>query len=61
MFLLNLTMKLSEAQTRKIHIDKQLKQVGWIKKYIKEEVNTVKSNFKDKDYVLQKSSSDNSG
>jgi type I restriction enzyme, R subunit len=54
-------MKLSEAQTRKIHIDKQLKQVGWIKKYIKEEVNTVKSNFKDKDYVLQKSSSDNSG
>ncbi len=42
----------SEQETRK-EIDKQLKEVGWIGKYIKEEVNSVKSNFVEKDYVLR--------
>ena len=40
-------MDLTEAQTRKQLIDKQLKTAGWLKKYIKEEVkydppNTIK-------------------
>ncbi len=44
----------SERETRK-EIDKQLKQAGWDKgngAYIKEEVNTVKSDFVNKDFVL---------
>lgn len=42
---------LSEAETRKKIIDPQLKEVGWLKAYVKDEVNSLKSNFKTKDYV----------
>ncbi|MCC7570341.1 DEAD/DEAH box helicase family protein [Candidatus Micrarchaeota archaeon] len=52
---------MNEAQTRTELIDKQLKNAGWIKRYIKEEVNSVKSNFKIKEYVLSKGRSDDSG
>jgi len=45
-------MDLNEAETRKKVIDPKLELVGWIKKYIKEEVNSLKSNFKTKEYVL---------
>jgi type I restriction enzyme R subunit len=41
-----------EKRTRKELIDKQLKRVNWIDKYIKEEVNSIKSDFKNKQYVL---------
>lgn len=43
---------LSEKQTRELKIDKALRQVGWIKDYVKEEVNSIKSNFKTKEYKL---------
>ncbi|MEA1925486.1 MAG: DEAD/DEAH box helicase family protein [Candidatus Altiarchaeota archaeon] len=43
---------LSEHQTRKRYIDRDLGNGGWLKKYIKEEVNSVKSDFKQKDFVL---------
>lgn len=43
---------LSEFKTRKQYIDPELKKTGWLPKYIKEEVNSVKSNFKDKNIVL---------
>ncbi len=42
---------ISEHQTRKKLIDPELEKKGWLKKYIKEEVNTVKSKFINKDYV----------
>ena len=45
-------MSLTEAQTRKQLIDKQLNRAKWLKKYTKEEVNSVKSNFKSKDLVF---------
>ena len=41
---------LSEKETRELKIDKALEKVGWKKEYIKEEVNSVKSNFKTKEY-----------
>ena len=44
-------MDLSEKDTRKKIIDPKLELVGWMKKYIKEEVNSLKSNFKTKEYV----------
>ncbi|MFT4244542.1 MAG: DEAD/DEAH box helicase family protein [Candidatus Woesearchaeota archaeon] len=47
----------TEKQTREKLIDNSLKQAGWLSKYIKEEVNSVKSNFKTKNYVLHNSSS----
>lgn len=47
-------MDLSEAQTRKDKIDPLLKKVGWRTEYIKEEVNSVKSNFKTKEYTSYK-------
>jgi len=50
----------SERETR-AHIDKQLQNVDWIKRYVKEEVNSVKSDFKNKDYVLSKGIGDDSG
>lgn len=37
---------LSELLTRKQYIDPQLEKAGWLKKYIKDEVNSVKSDFK---------------
>ena len=52
---------MDEKQTREQLIDKQLKTAGWLKKYIKEEVNSVKSKFKTKEYVLSKGQNDDSG
>ncbi len=52
---------MNEKQTREQLIDKQLKTAGWISKYVKEEVNSVKSNFKTKEYVLSKGRGDDSG
>ncbi len=43
---------LSEFETRKQYIDPELEKQGWLPKYIKEEVNSVKSNFKDKNIIL---------
>src|SRR5574337_445572 len=51
---------MNEKQTRE-HIDKQLRNVGWIKRYIKEEVNSVRTNFKDKEYGLSEGIGDDSG
>jgi len=41
---------LSEKDTRELKIDKALEKVGWKKEYIKEEVNSVKSDFNTKEY-----------
>ena len=42
---------ISEKETR-VFIDKQLAKEGWLKRYIKDEVNSVRSNFKEKEYIL---------
>ena len=42
----------SEHKTRKELIDPEIKKRGWLKKYIKEELNSVKSDFIKKDYLL---------
>ena len=42
---------ITEFETRKKYIDPSLDRVGWLKKYIKEEVNPVKSDFKNKELV----------
>ena len=52
---------MNEKQTREQLIDKQLKSVGWLKSYIKEEVNSVRSDFRRKDYILSKGLKDDSG
>ena len=52
---------MSERQTREQFIDKQLKSVGWLKNYIKEEVNSVRSKFRIKEYVLSQGRGDDSG
>ncbi len=54
-------MDLSEKSTREQLIDKQLKIFGWLKNYIKEEVNSVRSKFKIKEYVLSQGPGDDSG
>lgn len=41
---------LNEAETRQL-IDRQLVLAAWQPKYIKEEINSIKSKFKEKDYV----------
>ncbi|MDR3290954.1 MAG: hypothetical protein LBT10_02285 [Methanobrevibacter sp.] len=46
--------EITEDETRTQFIDPLLKSVGWNKKYIKEEVNSVKSDFKNNDLVLFK-------
>jgi len=51
----------TEKDTRIIIINKQLFKEGWIKKYVKEEVNSVLSNFKEKEYILTKGKGDKSG
>ena len=43
---------INENQTRKQYIDPELEKAGWIKKYIKEEVNSVKSDFNQKQFVF---------
>ncbi len=52
---------MNEEQTRAQIIDKQLKSAGWIKKYVKEEVNSVRSIFKNKEYITSEGPNDNSG
>ena len=42
----------TEYQTRKQYIDRDLGTIGWLDKYIKEEVNSVKSDFRQKDFVF---------
>ncbi|MDR1819711.1 MAG: DEAD/DEAH box helicase family protein [Methanobrevibacter sp.] len=48
---LNNNFYITEDKTRKKHIDPLLKKLGWKNKYIKEEINPIKSDFKNKDYV----------
>ena len=43
---------LTEKQTREQKIDKTLEKIGWKKEYIKDEVNSIKSKFKTKEYKL---------
>ncbi len=52
---------LNEKSTRQYLIDKQLKDVGWIQNYVKEEVNSVMSDFTSKEYIISKGTEDNSG
>jgi len=56
-------VQLSEKETREQLIDKALDRVGWKVKgsYIKEEVNSIKSNFRTKDYILSEGNGDDSG
>jgi len=42
---------MNEHRTRKKYIDPELKKRDWLAKYIKEEVNSVKSDFNKKDFV----------
>ena len=47
---------MSEKETREEVINPQLEKAGWkgnLKKYIKEEVNSVKSNFKINEFVFK--------
>ncbi|MFU8767335.1 MAG: DEAD/DEAH box helicase family protein [Candidatus Methanoperedens sp.] len=43
---------INEHRTRKEFIDPELEKKGWLQKYIKEEVNTIKSDFNRKQFVL---------
>ena len=43
---------LSEKITREKYIDPELKKRGWLKKYLKEEVNSVKSDFVNKQFIF---------
>lgn len=43
---------INENQTRKRYIDPILEKMGWYKKYIKEEVNSVKSDFNTNKFVF---------
>jgi len=45
------TLQISEHKTKKKYIGPLLKKRGWLKKYIKEEVNSVKSDFKNKNFI----------
>lgn len=42
---------IDENKTREIYIDPALKRSGWLNKYIKQEVNSVKSDFNAKEFV----------
>jgi type I restriction enzyme, R subunit len=44
--------QISEKITREKYIDPELKKRGWLDKYIKEEVNSVKSDFVNKQFVF---------
>ena len=48
-----MSKQLDEKSTREQLIDKQLRAAGWIKKYIKEEVNSISK--KDFDLINKKS------
>lgn len=47
-----ISKSINELQTRKELIDPVLRKMGWIDKYIKQEVNSVKSDFNQKHFVL---------
>src|SRR3989339_1843513 len=47
-------MDLSEKETREQIIDPWLKSIGWTDDYIKKEINSVKSDFKAKQYDPKK-------
>ena len=44
-------VNLSEKETREQYIDKELYEQGWKENYIKKEINSVKSNFKKRQYI----------
>src|SRR3990170_6204970 len=46
-----ISKSINELQTRKELIDPVLRRMGWIDKYIKEEINSVKSDFNQKHFV----------
>lgn len=46
------SLLISERHTRKKYIDPELEKRGWLKKYIKEEINSVKSDFISKNFVF---------
>jgi type I restriction enzyme R subunit len=48
----NISQDINEYKTRKKYIDPLLKNVDWEISYIKEEVNPIKSDFKNKNYML---------
>lgn len=48
----DLLQLMNEHRTRKTYIDPELKKRDWLAKYIKEEVNSVKSDFNKKDFVM---------
>ncbi|MBU4453979.1 MAG: hypothetical protein KJ929_02690 [Euryarchaeota archaeon] len=47
-----ISKSINEHQTRKELIDPVLHKIGWIEKYIKEEVNSIKSDFNQKHFIL---------
>src|SRR2546428_2764606 len=53
--------QMDEKQTREEMIDRQLRHVGWISRYLKLEVNSVKSDFPNKQYILSEGPGDKSG
>ena len=53
--------EMNERQTREELIDKQIGHVGWTKIYAKDEVNTIRSDFKGKTYVYSEGRGDKSG
>jgi len=50
---------IDEKDTRKKYIDPALKRIGWLDKYIKIEVNSVKSDFNAKEFVIFDSNIEN--
>jgi len=51
---------MSEEETRE-YIDRQLHRVDWIRKYVIDEVNSVRSDFKNKNYIVSEGDDDDSG
>ena len=47
-----LSESLSEKRTREKYIDPELRRRGWLDKYVKVEVNSVKSDFINKKYLF---------
>ena len=47
-----ITEFINENKTRKKYIDPELEKRDWLKKYIKEEINSVKSDFVNKKFVF---------
>jgi type I restriction enzyme R subunit len=47
-----ISKSINELRTRKELIDPVLRRMGWIDKYIKQEVNSIKSDFNQKHFVF---------